>query len=73
MYIVKESVLKFQCYHSDIKVCLLSYLDIFRNLGHYIWYEGVYEILADVITNKEVLRHRYICLVKGVFERSTDV
>ena len=48
IYIVKESDLKFQCYHSDIKVCLLNYLDIFRNLGHYIWFKGVYAILADI-------------------------
>ena len=40
--------MNFQCYHSDIKVCKLSSLDIFRNLWHYIWYEGVYAILVDV-------------------------
>ena len=48
IYNVKRIVLKFHGYHSDIKECMLSSLDIFHNLGHYIWRESVYAKLVNV-------------------------
>ena len=56
-------------------MCLLSSLNIFRNLGHYISYEGMYAILADVYhlqrsTKAQIYLFglRYVCSSLRLFQ-----